>query len=123
LKGMSIAPRLSKEGRLLVTVSLERSYCVEIEEHGRFARLTGYPEIGFDPKKHPQGLLGHLLLRNGESNAGGWRLIASANKVWVGYSHFVPLKHLSISSLVCGLEIVLSEINQFAFEYRYFKRA
>lgn len=122
LRGTRLHPELSKDGSLLVLVRMERSYCIEIEEYGRFARLTGHPNIGFDPARPPEKVLVNLLLRNNTTTAGAWRLLVADNRVWFGFSHFIPLRFLTRPSFQLGLETVLSEVNQFAFEHRHFCR-
>ena len=123
LSGLAIRPKLMKEGRLAIVLSLERSYCIEIEEHGSFARLTCHPNIGFVPNKCPEKVLAHLLLRNGDAGCGGWRLMVADERVWIVYSYSIPIQFLTRKSLRAGIELVLTEANRFSFEYRYFARA
>lgn len=118
----AIKPELKRDGAVAILVTLERSYVVEIEEWGRFVRLTGHPTIGFPPDRLPERLLANLLLRNSEAGNGGWRLIAADDLVWICYSYCIPSKQLNRSNLIDGLQLVLGEVNRFALEYRYFKR-
>lgn len=119
LQQLGLRVQVAKGGYFQLLAKLDADLELTAELRCGFVRLTGYPELGFPPRKFPNSLLAQLLVRNAEIVAGAWQLGTNKDLIWCNFGMSIPLSNFRVRTAKHALELILAETHFIAVRFRH----